>query len=234
MCRRALNAIFPDSLLRLKRLRSIGACNNPFFRDPAYNDQPLVPAQYLKGPGKRRSAFGCHYFIATHIPPHAYPVVLDATCGPHGGHTTPPKKLAEYLSTVLETEADTTYYKAFDELPGRAQDVVDTWPGVSVTSEIEFNNRANVALGKIHALGPTSKAALLRDDTMVEDFLDSAQVHNCDPLSGSNSTQKTSPKPLSTPPNLSLMATYPSFPVQQPPAYTFVSLVVMSTTLFRL
>ncbi|KAI0066877.1 hypothetical protein BV25DRAFT_1912232 [Artomyces pyxidatus] len=169
----------------LKGFQSIGPCNNPFFQDARFKSEPLTSKQYSRAPTqvnwKGRSAFGLHCFISVYIPPLTYPVILDATCGPQGGLNTAPKKLTEYLSAVLETDQDTNYYITFNDRPGQAQDVVDTWRGVTLTSRFMFNVRADLTYGKVHALGPAGKAASSRDGTLAEDILEHAQVPNCDP-----------------------------------------------------
>ncbi len=76
-------------LINAADLLGVGPCNNPFFKNPAYTNKPVVPVT-----DKGRSGFGNHAFIELAGKVH------DACAGPHRGTETPKQYLAAAVDTA--------------------------------------------------------------------------------------------------------------------------------------
>ncbi|KAI0066854.1 hypothetical protein BV25DRAFT_1253857 [Artomyces pyxidatus] len=111
------------------------------------------------------------------IPPSQYPVVLDATMGPYGGHHVPARSLLAYLVSAVDTPADTDLYEVTGERVGLES---EAWKvtGITLTSPEEY---ANLAPGnKAHALGPAAPPANKTDEHL-RAAISRAEVPNADP-----------------------------------------------------
>ncbi|OJD34157.1 uncharacterized protein BKCO1_25000111 [Diplodia corticola] len=94
-----------------------GACNNPFFRNPA-----CARTRECDNDDPRRSHFDNHAFLV--LQPSN--TVVDATCSPHRGTESPQR----YLCAAVQTLDETTLYRQHGLTPGSETNIDSTSPGI--------------------------------------------------------------------------------------------------------